>query len=188
MLSLGISEMLLIAVVGCLVVDHKKVPGTLKHVALYYKKFQEIKTEVLDTIKGICTNGVAVADDLHVDYEDSHHIYGNDGKLYRRYKIRDLIKKERGNTPTIAPDAASAGLFDVAGSSEAINGGDSGKKASSGNTSKRKRRNTPTIAPDAASAGLFDVAGSSEAINGGDSGKEVCAHINVQEDGNDSCT
>ena len=159
MLSLGISEMLLIAVVGCLVVDHRKIPGTIKHVAMYYKKFQEIKTEVLDTIKGICTNGVG--DSIDIDDENSSHIYGSDGKLYKRYKIRDLIKKEDRNTALISPHTASTEAFDVASNGETA-GGNSGKAATSGN--------------------------SDETVSSGNSGKEVCTHTNGREDGDSSCT
>ncbi|QGR02977.1 hypothetical protein EDL79_01740 [Ehrlichia ruminantium] len=91
MFGIGISEIIVIILVACLVIDPKKLPFLAKNLGFYYRKFIEIKEEIFHYLKKICIN----------DTEDSNKnivikkIIGNDGKTYDSYVTKnDPEKKE----------------------------------------------------------------------------------------------
>ncbi|EOA62097.1 Sec-independent protein translocase subunit TatB [Anaplasma phagocytophilum] len=93
MLNIGISEVLLIVVVGCLVTDPKKLPTLLKSAGAYYRKFEAIKGEILDSLKGVCEepDPDLVAEDAEV-IRGTKQIIGDDGMVYEAFDVGDLVK------------------------------------------------------------------------------------------------
>ncbi|WP_249548445.1 twin-arginine translocase TatA/TatE family subunit [Anaplasma phagocytophilum] len=95
MLNIGISEVLLIVVVGCLVTDPKKLPTLLKSAGAYYRKFEAIKGEILDSLKGVCeepdSDPSLVAKDAVV-IRGTKQIIGDDGMVYEAFDVDDLVK------------------------------------------------------------------------------------------------
>ena len=86
MFNVGLSEMVLVFVVGCLVTDPKKLPELLKTTGACYRKLIEIKEEVWDAVRTAYDNsaetGYAVP---------KKRIMGDDGVLYEAYEISDVI-------------------------------------------------------------------------------------------------
>ncbi|MCU7611471.1 Sec-independent protein translocase subunit TatB [Anaplasma capra] len=88
MLNVGFSEMVLILVVGCLATDPKKIPGLLRTAGTYYRKFSEIKEEVLSAVRAMCNES---KDGNKTHAGKKRYIMGNDGALHEAYEIRDMV-------------------------------------------------------------------------------------------------
>ncbi|KJV68716.1 hypothetical protein NLO413_0077 [Candidatus Neoehrlichia lotoris str. RAC413] len=82
---------MVIIIVGCLVIDPKKLPHIIKDVQTLYKKIFIIKQELINTAKSI---------DIDINTEKKEvaikkNIIGDDGNTYEAYEIQNLIKKEK---------------------------------------------------------------------------------------------
>ncbi|ACZ49362.1 hypothetical protein ACIS_00826 [Anaplasma centrale str. Israel] len=104
MFNVGLSEMVLVLVVGCLVTDPKKIPGLLKIAGAYYRRFVEIKEEVWDSIREACNDGTQASGTYAVP---KRRIMGDDGVLYEAYEVSDVIGRSGCSAQT--PDAREAG-------------------------------------------------------------------------------
>ncbi|QLL66699.1 hypothetical protein O998_02530 [Anaplasma phagocytophilum str. Norway variant1] len=106
MLNIGISEVLLIVVVGCLVTDPKKLPTLLKSAGAYYRKFEAIKGEILDSLKDVCEeeDPDLVAKDAEV-IRGTKQIIGDDGMVYEAFDVGDLVKNRCTDINTRLDDA-----------------------------------------------------------------------------------
>ncbi|MFV9878363.1 MAG: hypothetical protein AB8U40_03665 [Anaplasma ovis] len=87
MFNVGLSEMVLVLVVGCLVTDPKKLPGLLKTAGAYYRRFIEIKEEVWDAMRAACDNSTGTGYAV-----PKKRIMGDDGVLYEAYEVSDVIR------------------------------------------------------------------------------------------------
>ncbi|MGN7678304.1 MAG: Sec-independent protein translocase subunit TatB [Anaplasma sp.] len=109
MLNVGLSEMLVILVVGCLVTEPKKIPGLLRSIGGYYRKFVEIREEVLTSMRAACYGS---------DVENSgtspgpkKHVMGDDGVLHEAYDVGNLVGQRNldTGTPEVVSESASTG-------------------------------------------------------------------------------
>ncbi|AGZ78767.1 hypothetical protein U370_01790 [Anaplasma marginale str. Dawn] len=102
MFNVGLSEMVLVLVVGCLVTDPKKLPGLLKTAGAYYRKFTEIKEEVWNSMREACGDSTGTGYAV-----PKKRIMGDDGVLYEAYEVSDVIGRDsRGKE---ALDASETG-------------------------------------------------------------------------------
>lgn len=94
MFDIGASELLLIGVVICLVIDPKKVPIMVREVRSFYEKFTKIKESVINAISDACDSDLSTQKKTTSDEKD---IIGDDGMLYRAHDVNDLqkLKKEK---------------------------------------------------------------------------------------------
>lgn len=90
MFSIGVSEILLIVVVGCLVTDPKKMPTVIRAAGSYYRKFEEVRSEVIDFFHKACSADENSPEDKGVSYPKKR-VVGNDGKVYLAYEVNDVI-------------------------------------------------------------------------------------------------
>ena len=92
MFSVGISEIIVIILVTCLVIDPTKLPFIAKNLGIYYKKFMEIKEEIMNYLKKL----INYTDQDHNDEVITKEIIGDDGKTYKSYEIKKVeYKKEK---------------------------------------------------------------------------------------------
>ncbi|QJC27659.1 twin-arginine translocase subunit [Anaplasma platys] len=93
MFSIGISEILLVVVVGCLVTDPKKMPAVVRAAGSYYRKFEEVRSEVVNFFHRACSPDEDSAEALGISYPKKK-IVGNDGKVYEAYEVGEIINNE----------------------------------------------------------------------------------------------
>ena len=94
MFSVGISEIIVIILVACLVIDPKKLPFIAKNIGVYYKKFIQTKEEILNYFKKVINH----TDDQENNNNDVviKEIIGDDGKTYKSYEIKKIPYKKEG--------------------------------------------------------------------------------------------
>ncbi|ABD45588.1 mttA/Hcf106 family protein [Ehrlichia chaffeensis str. Liberty] len=90
MFSVGISEIIVIILVVCLVIDPKKLPFLAKNLGVYYKKFIDTKGEVLNYFNKFYMDCIEEQNDKVTIKE----IVGNDGKVYKSYEIKKISSKK----------------------------------------------------------------------------------------------
>lgn len=93
MFSIGISEVLLIVVVGCLVTDPKKMPSVVKAAGSYYRKFEEVRSEVIDFFHRACSPD-EVSSVVRGVSSPKKKVVGDDGKVYEAYEVSEVIGNE----------------------------------------------------------------------------------------------
>ena len=84
MLGVGISEVIVIILVACLVIDPKKLPLVTKSLGFYYKKFVEVKGEILSYFNKVY-NDCTEEQNSNVVIKE---IIGDDGKTYKSYEVK----------------------------------------------------------------------------------------------------
>ncbi|MGN7661393.1 MAG: Sec-independent protein translocase subunit TatB [Anaplasma sp.] len=104
MLNVGLSEMLVILVVGCLVTEPKKIPSLLRSVGVYYRKFVEVREEVLTSMRAACYGDDA--ENSGTGLSPKKHMMGDDGVLHEAYDIGNLVG-QHNNPDTGKPEAVS---------------------------------------------------------------------------------
>ncbi|MDB1135385.1 hypothetical protein [Candidatus Anaplasma sp. TIGMIC] len=108
MFSIGISEVLLVVVVGCLVTDPKKLPGILKNAIGYYRKFDEMRTEVLDSFREIWKGSVVKSENESTEVS-TKQIVGDDGVVYEAYEVSEIVetRSHKGRKTLSTPEKSA---------------------------------------------------------------------------------
>ncbi|MFV9839142.1 MAG: hypothetical protein AB8U44_03915 [Aaplasma endosymbiont of Hyalomma asiaticum] len=101
MFSIGLSEILLVVVVGCLVTDPKKLPSVVSTCRAYYKKFDEVRAEIFASFRDICEVDGTESEDLTSISRGEKRIVGDDGKIYEAYDIGNLVKLDNRNRESV---------------------------------------------------------------------------------------
>ena len=97
MFSIGLSEILLVVIVGCLVTDPKKLPSVISTFRAYYKKFDEVRAEIFASFRDICEVDGAESENITSISRGEKCITGDDGKIYEAYDIGNLVKLDNRN-------------------------------------------------------------------------------------------
>ncbi|QXK92061.1 hypothetical protein HL033_00550 [Neoehrlichia mikurensis] len=95
MFSIGLSEIIVIIVVGCLMLDPKKLPHVIKDIQTLYKKIFIIRQELINTAKSI---NICDIDDNEEENVIKKKIIGNDGNVYEAYEIKNLINNKEAKS------------------------------------------------------------------------------------------
>ena len=90
MFSIGISEIIVIILIICLVINPKKLPFLTKSLGAYYKKFVDAKCEILNYFNKIYIDCTGEQND-NVTIKE---IVGDDGKIYKSYEIKKISNKK----------------------------------------------------------------------------------------------
>ena len=108
MFSIGLSEVLLVIIVGCLVTDPKKLPSVISTARTYYKKFDEVRAEIFASFRDICEGGSEESEDLCTTSRGKKRVVGDDGRVYEAYDVGDLSKLSNKNGVSCENRAAEA--------------------------------------------------------------------------------
>ncbi|AHC39124.1 Sec-independent protein translocase subunit TatB [Ehrlichia muris] len=90
MFSVGISEIIVIILIVCLVINPKKLPFLTKNLGAYYKKFVDVKGEILSYFNKVYIDCTGEQND-NVTIKE---IVGDDGKIYKSYEIKKIPNKK----------------------------------------------------------------------------------------------
>lgn len=96
MFNIGWSEILVIFIVGCCVIDPKELPGLISNFKRYYSSFMQYKTRMSNIVDNVIDEIEVQADQVAEPVKK--FVIGEDGKSYEAYDVKSVLKHDSKDT------------------------------------------------------------------------------------------